>query len=188
MGILGYKVAIVGVLSLIILSSCNKDVTSNKKTNVSIVQEESDHIDSLLTSYKKTEFRDINLQKDLSLNYAKEANEYTQLGMINVVKYSKKNTIKKINVHFDAYRVKGLSEYYYKNKSVIFVRKNKHYKSGVSKSPDYYFANGESTTSKFFFDNGNIIQCDEDKTITKSCVAESSKVLHDALVYKQLSK
>lgn len=154
---------------------------------------ECNFIDISLETYTMIENNDINVYKDVNpVNYSFESGDIYRLAVINLVRYYNNDEIKKATVKLCGDRQELLSEYYYKNDSLIFVYKTQtHYKK-PKWSDDFNESDKDIVENRFYFNDYKLIKwIDSNKNVVDFSSKDSAVVktiLHDSALYQNYSK
>ena len=157
------------------------------------IRKEYNLINKSLDSYSKIENNDINVFKDLSPdNYSFESTEIYQLAIINLIRYYDSGEIKKAVVKFNGDRQDLISEYYYKNDSLIFVFKTRIDFNKPKWSDDFKPDDKVLIENRYYFNKGTLIKwIDSEKTDVDLKTIDSqliANLISDSNLYKQVQK
>ena len=157
------------------------------------IRNEYDLINKSLGSYSMIESNDINVYKDLNPDhYSFESFEISRLAIISLIRYYDSDEIKKVVVKFEGDRQDLISEYYYKNDSLIFVFKTLNNYKHPKWSDDFNVADKDILENRYYFYENKLIKWIDSNKIDVELSAINStlteKTLSDSELYKSITK
>lgn len=176
------------ILMLIILLAgfSNEDLIKQIRNEYNLINKSID-------SYSKIENNDISVYEDLNPdNYSHESVDIYRLAMINLIRYYDNDKIRKAIVSFSGDRQDLISEYYYKNDSLIFVFKTQIDYEKPKWSDDFNESEKEIIKNRFYFNDNNLIKwINSNNRVVDLSIKDGTTVksiLHDSELYQNYSK
>ena len=157
------------------------------------IDNECEIINNSLETFTKVENVDIDVFQDLSKdNYSYESVNIYRVAVINLIRFYDKNAIRKSIVNFDGDRQDLISEYFYKNDSLILVSKTRVDYDKPKWSEGFNEKENKTFENKFYFKNNELINWinSENKTVDLSRVdkMKATRIISDSELYRSIEK
>jgi len=150
-------------------------------------------INNDLNNYDKFDFLDVGLFKDISPNrYSKEGSKLYRLAIINCVKYTMNDSVRKIILTFDCESEFQTSEYYIWNNKLFFVFKSRTQYLKPRWADDFKEKDKHIIENRYYINENKIIRwLDENKKEIKNkdiIESEQELIMHDYNIYLTINK
>ena len=157
------------------------------------IRSEYNLINKSLDSFSKVEKNDINVSKDLNPdNYSFESDGIYRLAIVNLIRYYDNGEIKTVIVKFNGDRQDLISEYYYKNDSLIFVFKTQIDYKKPKWSDDFIETDKNILENRYYFDKNKLIMwIDSDAKMIDILQTDDKtaiNIISDSELYKAVLK
>jgi len=175
------------IVPLLLLSCKNINAESMELNPISNIKKNYTYIEKNLYKFTQLKYKDIGLYKNIDKTYSIEAEELTQVALINMFKYYQKNLIQKIVLNFDTPLINATSNYYYKDNKLFFVHKIIYEFKEFKYSNNFDKKEYSKYEHRFYFHKNKMIKWIKNKQevnpASKEWQEQANKITHDSNVY-----